>query len=281
MYTPADFVAGFHNDALHCRDALWFVVHDAQLLVSEGDIVSLPTDEAAVAFHARGEPHYLGRLGTRDCVALNIAEATPAPSGFRWAGLRSLFFVLPEALLAVAGRAMQIVEWDRSHRFCGRCGTRTQQKESERVKVCPQCGHTAYPRVSPAMMVLIRRERELLLARAPHYPQGMYSALAGFVEAGEAIEETVRREVFEEVGLEVANLRYFGSQSWPFPHQLMVAFHADYAGGELRPDPAEIAEAKWFAIDRLPKLPSALSISRRLIEAAVSELRSDEDVRPP
>ena len=275
MDTPPEFSPGRHREPLQCRNALWFIVRDGQLLVIDGEAARLPGDDIASRFHQHCEPHYFGRLGEQDCIALNVCDDIDAPPGFRWAGLRSLFFALPEALLAIAGRALQIVEWDRSHRYCGRCGTATEQKFDERVKVCPGCGYTAYPRVSPAMMVLIRRDRELLLARAPHYPADMYSALAGFVEAGESVEETVHREVREEVGLRVRNLRYFGSQSWPFPHQLMIAFHAEYAGGELAPDPAEIAEARWFMLDAMPKFPSSRSISRRLIESGLAELRAE------
>ena len=165
-----------------------------------------------------------------------------------------------------------MVEWDRTHRYCGRCGTPTRDKAGERAKECPACGYVAYPRVTPAMMVLVTRGRELLLARAPRFPPGMYSALAGFVEPGETIEDCIHREVREEVGIEVGDIRYFASQSWAFPHSLMIAYTAEYAGGELQPDAAEIAEAKWFAWDAVPRLPPSISISRRLIEATVARL---------
>ena len=191
----------------------------------------------------------------------------------RYAGLRTLFAHLPEPLLALAGRAFQVVEWDRTHRFCGRCGTATHDKAGERAKECPACGYVAYPRVSPAMMALVTRGREILLARSTRFATGMYSALAGFVEPGETIEDCVRREVREEVGIEIDDLRYFASQSWAFPHSLMIAYTAEYAGGELRPEEAEIADARWFALDALPLLPSHVSIARRLIDATVERLR--------
>jgi NAD+ diphosphatase len=129
------------------------------------------------------------------------------------------------------------------------------------------------------MMVLVRRGAQLLLARAPRFPGAMYSALAGFVEPGESIEECIRREVREEVGVEVEGMRYFASQPWPFPHSLMIAFTAKYAGGELRPDPAEIADAQWFDLDRLPQLPVRISIARRLIDATVAEMRAAREAR--
>jgi NAD+ diphosphatase len=273
MYTPDSFVSGHGKALADARDALWFVVQDGRLLVTEGDAPALPDSVAALSWVPPAQAHFLGCLGSRDCFALHVEPGVDAPPGYRWAGLRSLFFVLPDDLLAVAGRAAQIVEWDRSHRYCGRCGTPTQQKQEERVKVCPACGHTAYPRVAPAMMVLIRRGRELLLARSTRFPNSMYSALAGFVEPGESIENTIHREVQEEVGLRVKDLRYFASQPWPFPHQLMVAFHAEYAGGEVTPDLDEIVDAQWFTLDGLPQLPGRMSISRHLIDAAVAELR--------
>jgi NAD+ diphosphatase len=191
----------------------------------------------------------------------------------KWSGLRALFGALDDTVFALAGRAFQIMDWDRSHQFCGRCGTPTRLKEGERSRQCPSCGQLHYPRIAPAIMALIRRGPEFLLARSPHFPPGMYSALAGFSEPGETLEQTLVREVREEVGIEVANIRYFASQPWPFPHSLMIAFHCDHAGGEITPDPAEIEAADWFAVDRLPQaLPSPISISRRLIDATLAEL---------
>jgi NAD+ diphosphatase len=191
-----------------------------------------------------------------------------------WVGLRRLFGQIDELDYALAGRAIQIMEWDRTHQFCGVCATPTVARPQERVRACPACGHLVYPRLAPAVMMLVRRGRELLLGRSPHFQPGVYSALAGFVDPGETLEACVAREVMEEVGVTVRNLRYFGSQSWPFPHSLMIAFFADYAGGDIVPQPDEIEDAQWFDIDALPDLPMAISISRRLIDAAVREIRS-------
>ncbi|HZP86354.1 MAG TPA: NAD(+) diphosphatase, partial [Burkholderiales bacterium] len=161
----------------------------------------------------------------------------------------------------------------RSHLYCGRCGTRTVAKTTERARQCPSCSLTVYPRIAPAVMALIRRGDELLLARSPHFAPGMYSALAGFVEPGESLEQCLHREVKEEVGVEVTNLRYFSSQPWPFPHSLMIAFNCDYASGEITPEPGEIESAGWFGLDNLPVLPNRISIARRLIDATIEELQ--------
>jgi len=193
-------------------------------------------------------------------------------SQFGGPGQERGLFAVAASLFGAAGRAFQIVEWDRSHQFCGRCGTRTREKTNERAKECPACGYVVYPRMSPAMMVLVTRGRDVLLARANRFPTAMYSALAGFVEAGESIEDCVHREVLEEVGVQVNNLRYFASQSWPFPHSLMIAYTAEYAGGDMRPCDDEIADAQWFPHDALPQMPPSISISRRLIEATVARL---------
>ena len=205
-------------------------------------------------------------------IAIVLPEDAPQHPDLAFTGLRALFFRLPDPLLALAARALQVVEWHRTHRHCGRCGTPTRDKAGERAKECPACGYVAYPRVSPAMMALVTRGRDILLARAHRFPPGMFSALAGFVEPGETIEDCLAREVREEVGVEVRDLRYFGSQSWAFPHSLMVAFTAEYAGGELRCEDAEIAEARWFPADALPPLPPSVSIARRLIDATAQRL---------
>ena len=238
------------------------------------DAPHIPTWDALREHGVSGSTHFMGSLAGVPCVAMTLADAAAAPEGLRATGLRALFFRIPDAHLALAGRASQVAEWDRTHRFCGRCGTPTQDKPDERAKACPACGYTAYPRISPAMMALVTRGKELLLARSRRFANtAMYSALAGFVEAGETIEDCVAREVREEVGLEVRDLRYFGSQSWPFPHSLMVAYSAEYAGGTIRLEDAEIVEARWFAADALPQMPPGVSIARRLIEATAARLR--------
>jgi len=195
------------------------------------------------------------------------------PPGHVVKGMRALFGLHDEEELAIAGRAFQIAEWARTHRFCGQCGGAMAVQPGERAMRCA-CGHTAYPRISPAMMVLVKRGDAILLARNIAAPPGRMSALAGFLEAGESVEEAIHREVREEVGVEVKDLRYFASQPWAFPHSLMLAFTAEYAGGELVLDTSEIVEAAWFGPgDPLPQLSPRQSISRALIEANLPRAR--------
>jgi NAD+ diphosphatase len=274
MHTPAGFVPSHTLPALLPGTALTFAYSDTKLLVGGDDAApSIPTVAELGAAGVDGVRHYLGALSGVPCVAIVLPNDTSAPAGYRFAGLRALFFRVPEPLVAIGARAFQVVEWDRTHRFCGRCGTPTRDKAGERAKECPACSYVAYPRVSPAMMALVTRGREMLLARSHRFPHGMYSALAGFVEPGETIEDCVRREVKEEVGIDVGALTYFASQSWAFPHSLMIAYTAEYAGGELVPDGEEIAEVRWFAVDALPAMPPSLSIARRLIDATAARLR--------
>lgn len=244
-----------------------FVFRGNELLVREAD-AGLPD---AAALSALGDPLEFLPVGTWNgayCRVASVAKECAAPPSYMFKGLRALFTRLDEPMLAVAGRAFQVVHWARTHRFCGVCGAPMSRAPGERAMKCA-CGHTAYPRISPAMMVLVRRGDQILLARNVAVPAGgRMSALAGFLEPGESIEEAIHREVLEEVGLEVKDLRYFASQSWPFPHALMIAFTAEYAGGEVRCDPNEIAEARWFGPgDPLPELSPPQSISRALIDA--------------
>lgn len=241
-----------------------------QLLLPEPED-RLLAPHADAGWHAEADTaHYLGRLDDADCWALRLPAVPP---GWRAVPLRAAMMGLPEVLAALAGRAAQLLDWDRTHRFCGVCGTPTDAQPGERARRCPACGHSAYPRISPAMMALVWRPGEVLLARAPHFASGMYSALAGFVEAGESIEQCVRREVAEEVGVEVGALHYYGSQSWPFPNSLMIAFSAEWTGGDIVPQPDEIEDAQWFALDALPKIPPRFSISGHLIRDTVDHLR--------
>lgn len=264
------------------QDALWFVFRRTELLVATGERPDLPRAAgggvAALPGIKARRSLYLGRLGGLHCWSSETPEQSEPPAGWEFRGLRGLFGALDDTRFALAGRALQLIDWDRTHVYCGACGTPTVPRESERSRECPSCGLTAYPRLAPAVMCLIRRPGprgwELLLARSPRFPAGMYSALAGFVEPGESLEACVAREVREEVGVEVTNLRYFASQPWPFPHSLMIAFFADWASGEIHPEPGEIEDAKWFQIADLPQLPAKISIARRLIDAAMGEMQA-------
>jgi NAD+ diphosphatase len=179
----------------------------------------------------------------------------------------------------IAARAAMVLEWDRNHQYCGSCGNPTIVLDNERAKQCPNCGLVAYPRVSPAVIVLVERGNDVLLARGAHLTTGMYALIAGFVEAGESLEDAVHREIREEVGIEVTDIRYFGSQPWPFPHQLMVGFTAQYASGSIKVEPSELQDAKFFSPDAMPPIPPRLSIARRLIDAYAQKHGVDLDPR--
>jgi NAD+ diphosphatase len=209
----------------------------------------------------------IGEWQGRPCFAAEVERLPENVSGEPMSVGRLYARAGAEAF-ALAGRATQLLDWQKNHRYCSRCGTPTEMKSGEFAMSCPACGLLAFPRITPAVMVVIQRGDELLLARSPHFKPGVFSALAGFVEAGETLEQCVIREVREEVGIEITNLRFFRSQSWPFPNSLMVAFLADYAAGTINPDPQEIEAAQWFSRSALPLLPDPVSISRHLIDAA-------------
>jgi NAD+ diphosphatase len=258
--------------------ALWFAFQGTQIAIV--DHAERPAMPCCQHLGAHGlEPRrslYLGRYRGQHCYAAEIDEGATLPAGWRALGLRELFGMVEETLAALSGRAYQLIDWDRDHQFCSRCGTPMHARENERARYCPSCRFTSYPPVSPAIMALVTRGRELLLVRKPGWAPGRYSAVAGFVEPGEMLEDAVKRETREEVGVEVGRIDYFGSQPWPFPHSLMVAFTAEYAGGEVRPDGEEIEEAQWFDAAKLPTLPASISISRRLITTIAARLAAGE-----
>lgn len=267
LVTPPHFVS-LHAPQPGAQEHI-FVFRGGALLVREADL-ALPDAAACAALGVSlAEARAVGVLAEHYCRATWIEATAAQPrDGFAFRPLRSLFGAMDAHLLAVAGRAFQIAEWARTHRFCGACGGPTEALAGERCMRCTRCGHAAYPRISPAMMVLVRKGGAILLARNAASPTNRFSALAGFLEAGESVEDAVHREVFEEVGLRLRGLRYFGSESWPFPHSLMIAFTAEWESGDIMVDPREIAEARWFGPgDALPEFATGVSIAGELIRA--------------
>jgi NAD+ diphosphatase len=220
------------------------------------DVHRLPLDGA----------HYLGRLDDRPCYGFSLPQGAELPQQLELLGLRALILEGNELAAGIAGQAFQILEWARTHRHCGACGAPTLPHAVDRALECPDCRLVFYPRIAPVMMALVYRKGELLLTRKPGYAPGRYTVVAGFVEAGESLEQCLAREVREETGVDIRAPRYFGSQPWPFPNSLVMAFSAEWAGGDVLPDPTELEDARWFPIDALPDLPEPVHISRQLID---------------
>lgn len=213
--------------------------------------------------------HYLGTYGSTHCYVVEVTE------GGLFANLRSLFGKTDNFMFSLAGRATQVLDWYRTHQFCGSCGAKTTEHEVDRATYCGDCRETFYPRLSPSIITLVHRGEELLLARNHRFPEGMYSTLAGFVEPGESIENTLRREVKEEVGVSVGDLEYLGSQPWPFPNSLMLGFLAEYDAGDFVLQEEEISDAQWFHYTELPAIPGKVAISRWIIDTYLSRLGVD------
>ncbi|MBW4635425.1 MAG: NAD(+) diphosphatase [Iphinoe sp. HA4291-MV1] len=266
------FIPGITPPTVQSELSWWFAFVGNKLLVRpEGTVSQIPN---LISLAEIGlEPvrtQFLGTLDSQPCYSVELPKDAIIPYDMTLRGLRKLYGTLDDELYALSGRAIQLVEWDRTHQYCGHCATPTTQLPHERAKRCPKCGLVNYPRLSPAIIVLVCRGEELLLARAHGFPAGMYSVLAGFVEPGESLEQTVVREVREEVGIEVKDIRYFGSQPWPFPNSLMIGFTATYARGDIVIEPQELVDAAWFSKHNLPQVPPKLSIARKLIDWFVS-----------
>ena len=261
------FYSGSSADTNQETTEIWFSFHQKKLLaIQDGDCVKIcETSPMLLGLKTRFE-QYIGLYGTTHIYIADLKETPAGKESYRFVSLRSLYGKVDDDLFALAGRAIQVFHWYTNHFFCGRCGTRMHVHRSELAKVCPSCNFTSFPRLSPAVIMSVIDKDKILLARSPHFPEGMYSTLAGFVEPGETFEEAVRREVREEVNLDICNIHYEGSQPWPFPHSIMVAFSSSYKGGIIRIDKDEIEDAAWFSRDNLPLLPGRISIARHLIE---------------
>lgn len=275
-----DHKARFAADSLHKQypepdrlpeDACLVFVRDGGVYAR---VSSAPTIFEKVSPDLPGElnrhAQYLGHRGSVPCYAFEISGDLPLPKGLAYYSLRELAGLIPDEELATAGLAVQVADYDRTTRFCGRCGTATEPARTERAKVCPSCHQVTYPRISPAVIVLVRNNSSILMVRGKKAPPGRYSLVAGFVEPGETIEHAAYREVREETGIAIKNIQYCASEPWPFPNSLMLGFVADYDEGEIAPDGVEMESAVWFDRDHLPDLPPKLSITRALIDHWVS-----------
>ena len=257
-------------------DSLWWCVQGSRVLI--GDDAAVPSGASPEAAGLVSDDpigtHFLGLLNGRECWAADVGREVGVPDGYEFSDLRALHGALGERRWALAGRAVQLVEWDHTHVFCGRCATPTEPAPGERARRCPACGLLAFPRLAPAVITLVTRGDEALLAQGANFGVPMYSCIAGFVEPGETLEEAVAREIGEEVGVEIDAISYQHSQPWPFPHSLMIGFRAEWKEGDIRIDGVEIADAGWFRFDELPMIPPGISIARRLIDGWIAERSS-------
>lgn len=256
------------------RHENWFIFQaEHLLLIKSENHYQLPAAVTLTLLKANLlRQHYLGHLNNVDCYCAEIDNTATLPPDVEPVLLRKAFEILGEDWYAATAKAYSVINWDKTHQFCSRCGHATVHRLGTFERVCSVCHFSLYPRISPSIIVRISKEDQILMARSPHFTPGAYGLIAGFVEVGESAEDAVHREVKEEVTIEIKNLRYFGSQSWPFPDSLMLGFTADYARGEINIDTNEIEAAGWYRYDKLPGRPSShMSIASRLIDDFIAK----------
>ena len=230
--------------------------------------LQLPTvAEVAAAVPAMRPSLFVGRLDGASCWSSPIPDEAAAPAGWLWHETRMLISVLNPAQMHAVSTARQLHWWQKRNMFCGQCGSPTEEVLSERARKCPRCQTVYFPSSSPAVIVAVERDNQILLAHNSHFAPGLFSLIAGFVDPGETLEQAAAREVREEVGLEISGLRYLTSQPWPFPNSLMLGFRANYASGEIHEDGKEIERAGWYSRDNLPDVPRKGTVARRMIDA--------------
>ena len=218
---------------------------------------------------------FLGFLNNKPCYLSELTSESKIDDGTMLTPLRNLLGRIPDSLFTVCSRSIQLSEWYKNNQFCGACGSKMQRHNSERAMFCTCNNLLIYPKISPCIIVLVTKGEELLLAHNKNFPGAFYSTLAGFIEAGESAESAIHREIYEEVKIKVKNIQYYGSQSWPFPSQLMLGYHAEYLEGDITPDGEEIDSADWFNYKKLPQVPTGnISISGQLIESYIEKLKN-------
>lgn len=246
----------------------WFIFYKDQLLLEkkENGTFTIPYGEVPpITIKEKTTIHDITTLENSNCRAFSIVSPVEESEQFVMVGLRASYEYLSVAHYQTAGKAYEILHWDRNSRFCSACGTPLEQKETI-MKRCPKCGQEVYPAISTAILVLVRKEDSILLVHARNFKGTFNSLVAGFLETGETLEECVAREVKEETGLDVNHITYFGNQPWPYPSGLMVGFIADYAGGEIKLQEEELNSGAFYKRDNLPELPRKLSLARKMID---------------
>lgn len=263
-----DFIPSVEPPKFPAPSAYWFVFSEYRLLVAIPEkTVSVPTTNDVNALNLDVTRQiYLGNFQGKPCYAAEGKFRDTDSSDFAFHELRTLFDRLEEGLYEIALLGVHLVEWEKTCKFCSKCGETLQPRNDMRAKECIRCKRLEFPRISPAIIVLVEKENTLLLARSPRFPGRFFSVLAGFVNPGESLEDAIHREILEETGIAVKNITYFGSQPWPFPDSLMIGFTAQYESGEIQIDGDEIIEAGWYAPEHLPEIPGKLSIARQLID---------------
>lgn len=280
VFYPSPLYLPFNTEALVARlrvepagadpggEGCWLLLRGNELaLVAAGEALELPVGALpAELAHLAGSAVYLGFWDGRPCRAVSLPWDQALPPGLQLENLLASDPRVDIGLLSLAGRAGQMLHWQNNSRICSRCGGANEALPGESGKKCRDCGYAHFPHIHPCVIVLIHRPGEVLLARKAEWPAGRYGLVAGFVDFGECFEEAVSREIAEETGLRVRDIRYVGSQCWPFPSQIMAGFEAAWEGGEVQVDPKELEDARWFALDQLPQLPPRRSIARYLID---------------
>lgn len=268
MQQQANFIPGFDaNLKPHGHHHVVLVQGDRLLLKDRAFLHSLDTLPNSIQ-HLQDQALHIGYLGDDACYLLRVSQVQEE---FEPASLRACIESLTGGEFAVASRALQLSHWLGRHRFCGACGSPNRLSNTECVLVCEKCEELYYPVIAPCVIGLITKGQRCLLAQNVRFKHPFYSVLAGFIEAGETVEQAFYREVKEEVNIEIKNIRYFNSQVWPFPSQLMIGLVAEYAAGEIKEDGIEIVHADWFTADDLPETPPPETLSGKLIEHFVQK----------
>jgi NAD+ diphosphatase len=244
-----------------CRGKLLVKLEQQQLILPNWQEIKYYTADII-------RQHYLGKQDGLACQVIELGNVHYTKPLYLY-NLREAITLLPQQWFTAVVTASQVLNWDKQHQYCPYCATPLQFIRTERAKICPNCKLRQYPRISPAMIVMITKGEQVLLSRSPHFKSGMYSVQAGYLEAGENVEQAIIREVMEEVGLKIKNLNYFGSQAWPFPHSLMLAFTAEYASGELKINKQELEDASWYSVHNLPTLPATNSIAWQMLNSFI------------